>query len=58
MTSTLKVNNTDRMDNTIQDFVVVATPESHWTKFLMQIKNENYCRTLRRDLSTQKLMQR
>lgn len=58
MRSTLKVNNTDRMHNAIQDFVVVFTPESHQTKFLKQIKNENYCRILRRDLSTQMLIQR
>lgn len=59
MTSTPEVNNTDRMYNAIQDFVVVVVaPESHQTKFLKQTKNENSCRILRRDLSTQKLIQR
>lgn len=57
MASTPKVKNTDRRQNTIQDFAVV-TPESHQTKFLKQTKNENYCRILRRGLSTHKLIQR
>jgi len=58
MTSTPKVSNTDRMNNTTHNFVVFVTPESHQTKLLKQTKITNYCRILRRDLSTQKLIQR
>lgn len=44
------------MYNTIQDFAAVS-PESPQTKLAKSIKNENYCRILKRDLSTQKLVQ-
>lgn len=56
MTSTQKVNKTSVLYNKIQDFAPVS-PESPQTKLVKNIKNENNCKILRQDLSTQKLVQ-
>lgn len=54
-TSTQQVNKTS-MYNTVHDFATV-NPKSPQTKVVEYIKNENHCRILRQDLSTQKLVQ-